>query len=211
MATIVKTDSEPATPHGDEPLYEVVNGQRVELPPMGAFPTEILSILDQHLGPFATQHELGKVVVEMLFLIDPKTGLQRRPDVAFISAARWPVRRPAPQSAAWDVVPDLAVEVVSPSDRAQELLDKIHESFQAGVQVVWVVYPTRRIIHIYESLTKLSVVTHPGTLDGGALLPGFQLPLARLFEDEPGDDEDVTPVADHPASAASSGSASMYS
>jgi Uma2 family endonuclease len=136
------------------------------------------------MGPFASQHGLGKVVVEVLFLFDPQTGLQRRPDLAFISKARWPIRRPAPKSAAWDVLPDLAVEVVSPSDRAQEQMDKIHEFFQAGVQTVWVVYPCHRLVHIYESLSRIRVVTHADTLDGGALLPGFQLPLAKLFEDE---------------------------
>jgi Uma2 family endonuclease len=184
MATILKPEPERATPRGDEPLYEVVNGERVEMPPMGAFPGEIASILSQILGPYATQHGLGKVVAEVLFLIDAKTGQQRRPDVAFISKARWPVRRKAPQSAAWDVVPDLAIEVVSPSDRAQDQMDKIHEFFQAGVQRVWVVYPVHWLVHIYESLNQIRVLTLSDVLDGGPLLPGFQLPLATLFEDE---------------------------
>jgi Uma2 family endonuclease len=174
-------------PKGDEPLYEVVNGQRVELPPIGAFPTEINSLLHQFLGPFAAQNGLGKVVIEMLFRIDPKTELQRRPDVAFISTARWPLRRPAPRAAAWDVIPDLVVEVVSPSDRAQEQLDKIHEFFQAGVRLIWVVYPTHRTVHVYESFTRIHVLTQDDTLEGGPVVPGFRLPLSVLFmeEDEP--------------------------
>src|SRR5262245_49483383 len=117
MATTAALESGVAAPLVDEPLYEVVDGRRVELPPMGVYPTRIASILDHHLGPFATSHGLGIVVVEMLFLIDRATGLQRRPDVSFVSTASWPLRRPMPKDAAWDVVPDLGIEVVSPTDR----------------------------------------------------------------------------------------------
>ncbi|HEV3162423.1 MAG TPA: Uma2 family endonuclease [Isosphaeraceae bacterium] len=192
MATGTPLEPIRVTPWGDEPLYEVVNGQRVELPPMGAYPTEVASSLTVTLGAYASQNGLGKVVGEMLFLIDRETGLQRRPDVAFIGPGRWPIRKPAPYTAAWDVVPNLAIEVVSPSDRAQELMDKIQEFFRAGVEVVWVVYPTHRMVHIYESLTQIKVLTLADTLDGGALLPGFQLPLAKLFEEEPADDAPPT-------------------
>jgi Uma2 family endonuclease len=186
MPSITPTPSDIARgSHPDEPLYEVVDGRRVELPPMGAYPTEIASILMRTIGSFASRRELGKVVVEMLFLIDPPTELQRRPDVAFISSARWPRRRPAPQSAAWDVVPDLAIEVVSPSDRAEELLAKTLEFFQAGVRAVWIVYPVQRIVHVYESFTSIRVLTRSDELLGGEILPGFVLHLDQLFQDEP--------------------------
>jgi Uma2 family endonuclease len=184
MTATLETAASPPPVIEDDSLYEVVNGRRVELPPMGAFPTEIASILIEYLGPFARQHDLGKVVGEMLFLIDPEADLQRRPDVAFVSSKRWPRRRPAPDDAAWDVVPNLAVEVVSPTDRAEAALDKVREYFEAGVQLAWVIYPKLRVVHVFESFTRIRVLTRADDLDGGALLPGFRLPLAALFEDE---------------------------
>ena len=187
MATttaILETTAAPPAEIEDDSRYEVVNGRRVELPPMGAFPTEIASILALYLGPFARAHRLGKVVVEMLFFLDAAADLQRRPDVAFISSSRWPLRRPAPEDAAWDVIPDLAVEVVSPTDRAEAGLDKVREYFEAGVRLVWVVFPKLRVVHVFESFTTIRVLTRADALDGGAVVPGFRLPLASLFEDE---------------------------
>jgi len=168
----------------DEPLYEVVDGRRVGLPPMGALPTEIASVLLEYLAPFARRSGLGKVVVEMLFVLDRKSGLQRRPDVAFISSARWPLKKPAPDDAAWDVVPDLAIEVLSPTDRAEEAIGKIREYFAAGAQAVWVVYPKERLVYLYESFTSVRILGRADTLDGGPVVPGLLLPLADLFVDE---------------------------
>jgi hypothetical protein len=68
-----------ATPHGDEPLNEFVGGQRVDLPPLGAFHSHIASSLACRIGVFAAEHRLGKVILHTLFHLDPQTGLQRRP------------------------------------------------------------------------------------------------------------------------------------
>jgi Uma2 family endonuclease len=183
MATI--TAPEPvAAPTCDESLYEVVRGQRVELPPMGAYSSLVASILGEFLGSFARAQVLGRSVVEMLFVLDEAEDTKRRPDVAFVSYQRWPKSRPVPEEGDWIAVPDLAVEVVSPNDRAEELLIKTREYFDAGAQAVWVIYPRERIIHIYETLAQIRVLRQSDVLDGGAILPGFQLPLATLFEDE---------------------------
>jgi Uma2 family endonuclease len=76
------------------------------------------------------------------------------------------------------------IEVAGLFVRAEEQM----KYFQSGVQTVWVVYPVHRLVHIYESLSRIRVVTRVDSLDGGTLLPGFQLPLAKLFEDETTDD-----------------------
>src|SRR5437867_3877076 len=82
-------------------LYEVVDGRRVELWP-SAFAMWIASHLGPRLGTFVESQELGTVVIEMLFVLDPERDLKRRPDVAFVSAGRWPTDREVSEEAAWE-------------------------------------------------------------------------------------------------------------
>ena len=82
---------------------------------------------------------------------------------------------------AGDVVPDLAIEVTSPTDRAEAQRGKVLEYFQAGVRCVWVVYPKLRLIDVYESPTSSRVFGPDDTLIGDPVLPGFALPLGELF------------------------------
>jgi Uma2 family endonuclease len=121
----------------------------------------------------------------MLFILNVGLGLRRRPDVAFVSYQRWPRNRRVPRAEAWDVVPDLAVEVVSPSNTAEEILAKIREYFQASCLRLWVVYPAEEMVYVYQSPTQLRVLTRNDNLEGEDFLPGFRLPLAELFEQEP--------------------------
>src|SRR5438876_9095888 len=102
-----------AAPDGNDVLHEVINGKREELPPMGVYESGIASILNCYLGPYARAHQLGRVVVQGLFRLVPLEGIERRPDVAFASFGRWPKKRPLPATDAWDVLPNLAVEVIS--------------------------------------------------------------------------------------------------
>ena len=83
---------------------------------------------------------------------------------------------------AWDVVPDLVIEVTSPHDLVEESLQKIDEYFQVGVQFVWVVYPELRRVYVYESPKEIRVLADDDTLDGGTVLPGFQLRVDSLFD-----------------------------
>ncbi|HZW32142.1 MAG TPA: Uma2 family endonuclease [Isosphaeraceae bacterium] len=168
-------------------FYEVVDGRFVENPPMGAKESVLAALLQELMGPFARANRLGRVVPETLFLIDRARKLKRRPDLAFISAQRWPLRRRVPRTEAWDVVPDLAVEVVSQSNTADAVAIKIEEYFQAGVRVVWVIYPVNNKVYVYNSPTSVRILQVGDTLEGGELLPGFQIALSILFDD--GDEE----------------------
>ena len=168
----------------DDMLYEVVDGQVVEKK-MSARETEIASILVGLLTPYLRTNRLGKVVGEMLFRINPENDLRRRPDVAFVSHARWPFNRRVPDVPVWDMVPDLAIEVISPSNSASAVHRKIHDYFKAGVTRVWVVYPEQAEVYIYSTPQQIQVVGVGQELDGRDLLPGFHLPVAALFEDDP--------------------------
>lgn len=166
-----------------EGLYEVIGDRVVETPPMGAYESWLANVLGECLFTRTREPRPGQVLVQALFDLRPSVNRQRRPDVAFVSADRWPPNRPALRTNAWAVIPDLAVEVVSESNSATEVMTKLEEYFRAGVGRVWVVFPDQRKLYDYESPTSVRVLTPADTLDGGALLPGFRLPLDRLFAD----------------------------
>ena len=166
----------------DEPLYEIVNGQRVALPPMSAYATWLASCLHGRLGLYTEDNGLGTSVTAMLFVLDAEHDLRRRPDVAFVSAARWPLDRALPETGDWDVVPDLAVEVISPNDIFKDVLAKVREYFHYGVQMVWVVAPEEQQVYVYDSPTHIRILTGQDELPGGEVVPGFRLPLVHLFQ-----------------------------
>lgn len=188
MGDNVLTGDVSSIAESDDVLYEVVNGKRVELPPMSAFDTFLATVFSFHLYGFATAKKLGRVATETLFRFEILGDEERRPDIAFVSYHRWPREKRVPRKAAWDVVPDLAIEVVSPSNTVDEVQGKIHEYFRAGVERVWVVHPSTEEIYVYSSPTQPRVLTRADTLEGDTLLPGFQLPVRVLFDEgtEPG-------------------------
>ncbi len=180
------TTLEPAPMSGpllaEEPLYEIVDGQTVELPPMGIYAAYIASCLQGYLFVYAQTNQNGRAVAEGLFILDPQRNLRRRPDVAFVSAAKWPLDRPLPEGGDWELVPDLAVEVVSPNDLFQDVIAKMNEYFQVGVQQVWIVVPSQKQIYVYDSPTVSRILKETDELDGGTLLPGFRVPVAKVFQ-----------------------------
>ncbi len=163
-------------------LFEVVNGERREIPRMGALAATVASFLVTHLNIFAWPRKLGFAVVEAMFQLQ-QGGTQRRPDVAFVAADRWRASSPPGDNdpPAWDVVPALAAEVVSPSNTADEIEGKLRDYFAAGVGLVWVIYPVFRRVYVYESVTQVRILTETDSLEGGNVLPGFRLPLSDLF------------------------------
>ena len=164
-----------------EPLYEIVNGKRVDLE-MSAYAVRVANRIYRMVDKHADTHSLGEVASENLFQLALPGEYCRRPDVAFVSFERWANGRPMPlRGEEWEVVPDLTVEVVSPTDRAGALMSKVIEYFRAGVRQVWIVYPDSRFVMVYESLTRMRGLTDADELDGGDVLPGFRTPVAGLF------------------------------
>jgi len=184
MSSAIAVADAPATlPNGDV-LYEIVDGQVRELPPMGAFEVGLAKIVLVALDTFGLRERVGEAYGEMLFLLDAAKRLQRRPDVAFVSYQRWPKGKRIPKTEAWAIVPDLAVEVVSPSNTWNEVLEKIKDYFRSGVQLVWVVSPVTEQVYVYTSLDANRILNRENALDGGNLLPGFTLPLAQVVREE---------------------------
>lgn len=163
-------------------LYEVVDGERREVSPMGVFAGSLASRLGARLNHHAEDHGSGLAVVENLFKLTADARQKRRPDVAFFSFDKLKSQPNLDQDPEfWDFAPDLAVEANSRSNTGDELLDKIEEYFQAGVQLVWVIYPRQRRFYVYDTPTSVRVLTDSDELDGGKVIPGFRLALASLF------------------------------
>jgi Uma2 family endonuclease len=168
---------------GDDVLYEVVDNEIRELPPMSARETQFASNLLRIVSNFAWNSALGLVQSEMLFRVDAARNLQRRPDVSYVSFERWPKGKPVPGTPAWDVVPDLAVEVVSPTNGANEVIEKLEDYFACGVRRVWVIYPLFGKVYDYASANSVRILNRAEILSGDDVLPGFELPLVELFDD----------------------------
>lgn len=164
----------------DEPLYEVVNGHQLDVPPMGARQNALASYLCGQINQTAVPARRGLAVTETLFVLKREPSLQRRSDVAFVSYDRWP-ERTIPESNAWNVVPNVAVEVVSPTNMADEVEMKRIEYLQAGVELIWIIYPVSQTIHVCAAPRRIDVLGTEDELDGGTVLPGFRLKLADLF------------------------------
>ena len=162
-------------------FYEVVDGRLTEGKTLGAREIWLASLIDDILDEHAKRSDLGRVVVEMIFLIDDASNLQRRPDVAFVSFDRWPPEVDIPFRSAWNVVPDLAVEVVSDSNTASEVQAKIEEYFRCGVRLVWVVYPHQQAIQSWTSPAACTVARPGETVGGAGVLPGLQLQVDMVF------------------------------
>lgn len=187
--TAIQTDPEVELPGLALPeLFEVIDGEVVECPPMGfkqlAMANELKRIVDRSLA----HSGLGRFFVECLFDLRPAANRNRRPDGAFLSFDRWPKSKPFPEENALPAVPELAVEFVSRHDSATDLIDKVHEYFAAGCRLVWVVFPSVEQVYVYESNAKVRILGRDETIDGGGVLPGFSLALAELFgpKDEEG-------------------------
>ena len=181
-ATVQEPVIAPLSSGDDDELYEIIDGQRIGLPPI-AFQSALLACRVAHqIGSFVDAHDLGFVVTHGLFDLALLADRRRRPKAAYVSYQRWPKDRAIPLTDnGLDVVPELVVEVVSPTDRIEELQEKIHDYFQAGVKLVWVVHPVLGVVHVYESLTAIRGLAPTDELDGGTVLPGFKLPIATLF------------------------------
>lgn len=148
---------------------------------MGFRESWLASVLIYVLLSFVKPRDLGLVTGEAgLMRLSP--GLVRIPDVAFISWERLPERR-FPTGSVPDVVPDLAVEVLSEGNTAGEMARKRHEYFAAGVRLVWLVDPRTRTVDVYTTPDQSTLLHEEQTLDGGTVLPGFTLPLQELFAD----------------------------
>ena len=161
----------------DGKKYELVDGQIV-VSPAGGRHGKIGLRLGARLLAYATDNALGHAFDSSTGFRLP-TGSTRSPDVSFVAKGRLPGEE-APEGFV-ELAPDLAVEILSPSDDPRQVLDKVGEYLKAGVRLVWLVDPRNRRAVAYRSLTDLSELSAADELDGEDVVPGFRCSLAELL------------------------------
>ena len=160
--------------------YELIEGRLYEMPPIGAPHGEITANICSLLRAHVKQHELGRIFVgDPGFILQRDPDTVRAPDVAFVSYRRLP-HGDLPEGFL-QLAPDLAVEVVSPSNRPREILEKADAWLQAGVQVLWVVYPRTRSIDVHRPRHDVLTLSSDEMLEGSPALPGFSCQVGELF------------------------------
>ena len=160
--------------------YELSEGELIVTPSASFFHNKIGDYLIARLGAFAESHRLGDVTSETDIKLVGETV--RRPDVAFIRAGR--LRGIDLDRVPLPVVPDLVLEIVSKSDRADDLLLKVSQYLAAGAKAVWLLYANTRLAYRYlpdklEPEVRSAAAGH--AFEQPELLPGFSLPLEQVF------------------------------
>jgi Uncharacterized protein conserved in cyanobacteria len=163
-----------------EQRVELVRGEVITMAPAGAEHGEIAGFTFGALFNFVRTHSLGSLfAAETGFILARNPDTVRAPDVSFVAAERAAQQRG--RTGFFEGPPDLAVEVVSPHDTAEEVEAKVLDYLEAGTRMVWIVRPRTRTVTVYRSLREVQVLRPGDTLDGGDVLPGFTLPVEALF------------------------------
>jgi len=157
--------------------YELVDGE-VVVSPGGWYHAEIVSKIVHIIATFLDEHPIGKVYGENLGVVFPNGNL-RSPDVSFVRSERLPGGK---SPVTFDeVVPDLAVEVLSPNDSLRQMGQKIGEFLEMDVPLVWLVDPQCQTVTIYRSLSETRQLTAQDTIDAELVLAGFTCLVSRFF------------------------------
>jgi Uma2 family endonuclease len=172
------TDAAPDPLESDDALREVIRGQVLEKP-LSTFATWVGTRLAASLSLFV-EGRLGYVVTEGVFVLDEDRINQPRPDVAYISANRLPLNQLPPLQGYWQVVPDLAVEIASPTDRFENVIDKAAMYLTAGVAEVWLVIPKSRSVMIQRGDGSVTILRAEESL-ATPLIPGWSMPVGELL------------------------------
>jgi Uma2 family endonuclease len=170
------------SPDYDEKRLELSEGILVVMTPAGIEHGSFAMKLGYRITAYAETHDLGIVTAAetgyILFTDPDNKDTVRAPDVGFISKARIP-ETGVPEGY-FQGAPDLAVEVVSPNDSADDVQQKVNQYLQYGTRAVWVFYPKSKSIVVHTQTGAKTL--HPGdTLDGGDVLPGFTLAISDLL------------------------------
>src|SRR5262249_51857642 len=153
--------------------FELIAGQLVERPDMGAKSNRVATILIRMVDGHAATHKLGLGFSQecsyQIFADDPRRV--RKPDGSFIRTGRLPGDKPPDGHV--QIAPDLIFEVVSPNDLAEDINNRIVDYLRAGVRLIWVLYPATGFVHVFRQDGSASYLTRADQLSGEDVLPNF--------------------------------------
>jgi Uma2 family endonuclease len=178
-AMAVSADEFRTSPGADGWRTELVRGRVVREPAPGPAHGRLAARLAVRLGTFVENAGSGVVLADAGFLLARDPDTVRAPDLSFVSTERIPEEGYG--AGFWPLGPDLAVEILSPSNTASDLQAKIGDYLAAGCHEIWVLDPAARSVAVYGADRRARVFSADEELDGGTLLPGFVLPLGELF------------------------------
>jgi Uma2 family endonuclease len=159
---------------------ELIAGEIVMMTPAGYQAGKIAATINYLLRAHAAKNRLGTVVsAEAGFVISREPDTVRAPDVAFVRRDR----QPASLTGFFPGAPDLAVEVVSPTDRLASVDEKAQAWLNAGTPLVWVVWPNTRSVVVHRPGQPPRILHERDAISGEEVLPGFECPVAEFFGD----------------------------
>lgn len=158
---------------------ELVRGRVVRMSPAGYehgdIGTRILLLLAAHVN----REGLGKVLMPTGFRIETNPDTVREPDAAFISRER--LLKAGSPGGFFQGAPDLAVEVLSPSDRRRSVQGKVAQYLQTGVRMVWLVEPESETVTVHQPFAEPLTLSDGDVLDGADVIPGFRCEIREIF------------------------------
>jgi Uma2 family endonuclease len=162
--------------------HELIRGELTVMAPASGEHGEIAGNLSTLLGAHVRAKNLGKLLVaEPGFLLSRNPDTVRAPDAAFISKHRVPAEG-LPKKGFVPFAPDIAIEVLSPSDSQVDVEEKVEEWLAAGAARVWVVNPRARTVTVHRSGRDPRVLRSNDVLDGEEVCPGFSVRVGEIFE-----------------------------
>jgi Uma2 family endonuclease len=164
-------------PH--EGKAEVVDGELILMTPAGLEQEDVGAVLTTHLVNYVHPRRLGRVYTSQAGFRMPN-GDVRSPDVSFVRMEKLPGGR-SPQKFG-EFPPDLAVEILAPEETPKDYARKVQEYLAWGVTLVWLIDLNTRTVWVYRKERKPKRLSENDELDGEDVIPGFRLPVARLFE-----------------------------
>ena len=161
---------------------ELIEGEIVEMCFPNPIHSRILITLSKRIDNFAEEHGLGQVIGgDAPFVLEENPDGRdtlRGIDIAYLSFATFP--GPLTQEPL-RVPPDLAVEIILPSNTAADIAKKIQQLFDAGTELIWIVYPELRAVAVHTLDGAIMQYDEDDTLTGGDILPGFAIQVGEIF------------------------------
>ncbi len=160
--------------------YELVKGELKKMTPAGFNHGKVVMNLTTPLSVYVKANNLGMVLAaETGFLIGRNPDTVRAPDIAFVQRER--ILETGETDKFWPGAPDLAVEVLSPNDTVYEVEEKVASWLAAGTQMVWVVNPKQRTVHVHRPNRAIQTLIEKDQLDGQNVVSGFHCTVAEVF------------------------------